>query len=74
MSEITAIISSPCIGICKMQSASSGEDLCAGCYRTRDEIARWRSSMSEDERLELMFELPERAKLLPPMQANGCGG
>ena len=74
MSEVTqTIISSPCIGVCKMQSASQGEDLCAGCLRTRDEIRRWRSEMSEDERLELMFILPEREKLLPPMQGNGCG-
>jgi hypothetical protein len=73
-SNTTEIISSPCTGVCKMQSASSGDDLCAGCFRTRDEIARWRKTMSEDERLELMFELPARAHLLPPMQANGCGG
>ena len=72
MNEVVAI-SSPCIGVCKMQSASQGEDLCAGCLRTRDEIRRWRSEMSEDERLELMFILPEREKLLPPMQGNGCG-
>lgn len=71
-SPSTEIISSPCTGVCKMQNASSGEDLCAGCYRTRGEIARWRKTMSEQERLELMFELPARAHLLPPMQANGC--
>ena len=56
-----------------MQSASQGEDLCAGCLRTRDEIRRWRGEMSEEQRLELMFILPERALLLPPMQGNGCG-
>ncbi len=72
MNEVVAI-SSPCIGVCKMQSASQGEDLCAGCLRTRDEIRRWRGEMSEEQRLELMFILPERAPLLPPMQGNGCG-
>ncbi len=69
---MSEVISSPCIGICKMQNAGA-DDLCAGCFRTRDEIRRWRSEMSEDERLELMFILPEREKLLPPMQGNGCG-
>ena len=73
MSEETrTIISSPCIGVCKMQNAGA-VDLCGGCLRTRDEIARWRNGMSEDERLEIMFVLPEREKLLQPMQSNGCG-
>ena len=29
---------SPCIAVCKMDAASQ---LCIGCYRTLDEIARW---------------------------------
>jgi len=29
---------SPCINLCKMDPASG---LCAGCYRTLDEIAAW---------------------------------
>ena len=55
-----------------MQGAGSVE-LCVGCLRTREEIARWRNDMNEDERLEIMMALPERAQLLPPMQGNGCG-
>jgi predicted Fe-S protein YdhL (DUF1289 family) len=30
------VIPSPCINVCKM-----ADDLCAGCHRTLDEIARW---------------------------------
>jgi predicted Fe-S protein YdhL (DUF1289 family) len=33
--------------------------LCSGCGRTLEEIARW-GSMAEDERLEIMQELPQR--------------
>nr|WP_284322901.1 DUF1289 domain-containing protein [Dyella acidisoli] len=38
-------ILSPCIGICRLDARG----FCEGCYRTGDEIARWRS-MSETER------------------------
>jgi len=37
--------------------------LCTGCYRSIDEISRW-SGMSEDERTEVMGELPTRATLV----------
>jgi len=33
-----APVPSPCISICRMDAASG---LCAGCLRTRDEIAAW---------------------------------
>jgi predicted Fe-S protein YdhL (DUF1289 family) len=35
--------------------------LCEGCGRTREEIGRW-FRMSEDERLRIMAELPERMR------------
>lgn len=38
-------ILSPCVGICRLDALG----YCEGCYRTGDEIARWRS-MSETER------------------------
>lgn len=38
-------ILSPCVGICRLDPRG----YCEGCYRTGDEIARWRS-MSETER------------------------
>lgn len=31
-------IATPCVNVCRMSEASG---LCAGCLRTRDEIAAW---------------------------------
>ncbi|MCX7145444.1 MAG: DUF1289 domain-containing protein [Sulfuritalea sp.] len=39
-------VASPCINVCRME-----EGLCAGCFRTIDEIARWANSGDEDKRL-----------------------
>ena len=47
---------SPCISICTIDP-DSGQ--CLGCYRTREEVARW-SAMSADEQRELIAELQER--------------
>ncbi|WP_350333679.1 DUF1289 domain-containing protein [Coralliovum pocilloporae] len=49
-------IVSPCVKLCAIETSSG---LCAGCQRTMDEIRRW-SSMSHDERLQVMEALPER--------------
>lgn len=47
---------SPCIGICRLDARG----YCEGCFRTGDEIARWRS-MSDAERARYMDEvLPGR--------------
>jgi predicted Fe-S protein YdhL (DUF1289 family) len=51
-----AAIESPCIDVCRIDSHSS---LCAGCGRSLDEIAQWRS-LSESERRRVMDELPAR--------------
>jgi hypothetical protein len=49
-------ILSPCVGICRLDA----HGYCEGCYRTGDEIARWRS-MSELERSHFMdVVLPAR--------------
>ncbi len=47
-------MASPCIGVCVMDG-----DLCAGCGRTLDEIARW-VSMSEAERGVVLVETRAR--------------
>jgi prolyl-tRNA editing enzyme YbaK/EbsC (Cys-tRNA(Pro) deacylase)/predicted Fe-S protein YdhL (DUF1289 family) len=39
--KVTGDITSPCISVCQMKSATL---LCAGCFRTRDEIATWGSA------------------------------
>ena len=43
-------VSSPCIGVCMVDPA---HDWCAGCFRTRDEIAHW-TRMGEREKAELV--------------------
>ena len=47
---------SPCISICQIDPTS---ELCTGCYRTRSEIASWRS-MSTDEQRTLISALHDR--------------
>lgn len=53
-------VDSPCIRVCVVHPEAR---ICTGCNRTVDEIARW-SKMSEQERHEIMAELPERTALL----------
>lgn len=46
----------PCIGVCVLRA----DGLCAGCFRTGDEIAAW-SRLDDVQRLHLMDHvLPER--------------
>jgi predicted Fe-S protein YdhL (DUF1289 family) len=40
-----AFIQSPCVGICELDA----DGLCRGCFRSRDELRRWRT-MSEAEK------------------------
>ena len=57
-------ISSPCTKVCTIDPRSR---LCIGCGRSLNEIGSWRS-LSEDERLRIMRELPQRldgARLAP---------
>jgi predicted Fe-S protein YdhL (DUF1289 family) len=49
-------LASPCISICQINPVS-GE--CSGCYRTRQEIAQWRS-MDYDAQAALLKQLGER--------------
>lgn len=42
----SAVVISPCINVCKIE-----EGLCAGCFRTIDEIALWGSVDDNDKRL-----------------------
>ncbi len=54
-----APITSPCIGICRLDA----DGYCEGCLRSGDEIARW-VSMGEDARRRLLDEvLPLREAL-----------
>jgi predicted Fe-S protein YdhL (DUF1289 family) len=47
--------SSPCIDVCRLNE----HNVCVGCKRTIDEIARW-SSMTAAEQWRVVNELPKR--------------
>jgi len=47
---------SPCISICQIDPVTGN---CLGCYRSRQEIARW-PAMSTDEQAELLQALKQR--------------
>ncbi|WP_407063034.1 DUF1289 domain-containing protein [Cognatishimia sp. 1_MG-2023] len=55
-----AEIESPCINICVVHPK---ERICTGCFRTIEEISRW-SKMPNEERAEIMTDLPTRASRL----------
>lgn len=50
-------VDSPCIQVCLIHPDAK---ICAGCFRTAEEIASW-SRMSNDERRALKLALPGRA-------------
>ncbi|MBI3094853.1 MAG: DUF1289 domain-containing protein [Rhodocyclales bacterium] len=52
------MVDSPCINVCKME-----EGLCAGCFRTLDEIARWANIGDDEKRLILAAVAQRRGKL-----------
>ena len=54
--KAAAKLPSPCISVCQMDSS---DGVCLGCYRTRAEIASWRS-MDEADQLLLLDILSER--------------
>jgi predicted Fe-S protein YdhL (DUF1289 family) len=56
-------IASPCTKVCTIDPRSQ---LCRGCGRTLDEIARW-MSLGDSERARIMADLPAR------LAANGLG-
>lgn len=51
-------IESPCIKVCRMDEA---DELCVGCGRTLDEIARW-DRMNQTERACVLAALRTRNK------------
>ncbi len=54
--QAAAKLPSPCISVCQMDPS---DGVCLGCYRTRGEIASWRS-MNEVDQLKLLDVLSER--------------
>lgn len=53
-------VQSPCVNICVVHPQAR---ICTGCYRSIDEISQW-SKLSNDERSQIMDELPGRAASL----------
>ena len=47
---------SPCIGVCKLDEKSN---LCTGCFRTSDEIAKW-PQLDNEKALQIMEEIKDR--------------
>ncbi len=47
---------SPCVDVCQMDPQRR---VCAGCYRTLDEIARW-AEMSDADRERVLADLSAR--------------
>jgi predicted Fe-S protein YdhL (DUF1289 family) len=52
----SALPRSPCISVCAIDGPTG---LCAGCYRTLEEIASW-IDLDADQRMRLLAALPER--------------
>ncbi len=53
-------VESPCVKVCVIHPETR---ICAGCYRTIDEIATW-TRMGAEERARVMAELPGRGALV----------
>jgi len=51
-------VRSPCISVCRIDDASG---LCAGCYRTLEEIAGW--GMMSDDQKSLVWEALGRRRV-----------
>lgn len=49
-------VPSPCVSVCRM---SESAQLCEGCWRTLDEIARW-SGLAAEQKKAVWAQLPQR--------------
>jgi predicted Fe-S protein YdhL (DUF1289 family) len=61
---------SPCISVCRINDHNG---LCAGCFRSIDEIRDW-MIMPPAERHKVLAELKQRRMGTPPAVAGGHGG
>lgn len=62
------MVTSPCINICKMDSASG---LCLGCLRTIDEITLW-SRADESTRINILAAVARRREPLQSKPPFDC--
>jgi uncharacterized protein len=62
-------VASPCINVCRMDEVSG---LCAGCFRSLEEIAAW-SSIADPQRVEILARVEKRrADRDPKGDAQRC--
>jgi hypothetical protein len=61
-------VPSPCNSICTIDPVTG---LCAGCFRTLDEVAAW-SVLDDDERRAVWAALPGRRAACAPGSAAMC--
>jgi uncharacterized protein len=54
-------ILSPCTGVCKLD----GNDICTGCFRSKDEIVYW-MQMNDRETFSAIAALDGRRKIFAP--------
>lgn len=66
MSSPEAGVASPCINVCRMDTASG---LCEGCLRTIDEIAAW-GSMDDAAKRQVWQRLEQRRAAHPQAARN----
>ena len=59
-------LASPCISVCQMMPEAG---VCAGCFRTLDEIAMW-GSLDADDKRAVLAALPERRQRWAPLAAR----
>lgn len=55
MLSVNSSVISPCISQCKLNE----DNVCMGCYRSRDEIVDWRTK-SEDEKIIIMIRCKKK--------------
>ncbi|MSO88714.1 MAG: DUF1289 domain-containing protein [Rhodospirillaceae bacterium] len=60
MNRISEFVRSPCVDICRIDKDTA---LCAGCFRTIDEIMGW-LDLSSDGRREVLRKVEERRKVM----------
>ena len=63
---IGGVVPSPCISVCRMDDATG---LCAGCFRTLDEIAVW-ALLDDDARRDVWDAIRRRRAVATPPQSE----
>jgi uncharacterized protein len=66
MKQAVAGVPSPCINVCRMDTASG---LCEGCLRTIDEIVAW-GTMDDDGKRAVWARLDQRRAAWPRLHAT----